>query len=104
LIPAFLLCRGGIIRVIEVNAVPEKALVAEAGGMGAPTVGIEKLDAYECEAALRGHFKGGKLLLVPELYFNMLHWMPLVQSCFVCLNRHGMSPVWSGKRPAQVGL
>lgn len=38
---------------------PEKALVAEAGGMGAPTVGIEKLDAYECEAALRGHFKVG---------------------------------------------
>ena len=55
------------------DAVPEKALVAEAGGMGAPTVGIEKLDAYECEAALRGHFKGGKLLLVPKLYFNMLH-------------------------------
>ena len=49
------------------DAVPEKALVAEAGGMGAPTVGIEKLDAYECEAALRGHFKGGGFLLFPEL-------------------------------------
>ncbi len=52
-------CRGGVIRVIEVDAVPDVALVAEAGGMGAPTVGIEKLDAFECEAALRGHFSGG---------------------------------------------
>ncbi|CAL5220079.1 g2030 [Coccomyxa viridis] len=48
--------RGGVIRVIEVDAVPDEALVAEAGGMGAPTVGIEKLNAFECEAALRGHF------------------------------------------------
>jgi len=62
-ISALFLCRGGIIKVIGVDAVPEKALVAEAGGMGAPTVGIEKLDAYECEAALRGHFKGGDFLL-----------------------------------------
>ena len=38
---------------------PNEALVAEAGGMGAPTVGLEKLDAFECEAALRGHFSGG---------------------------------------------
>ncbi len=38
---------------------PDEALVAEAGGMGAPTVGIEKLDAFECEAALRGHFSRG---------------------------------------------
>lgn len=35
--------------------VPDNALVAEAGGMGAPTVGCEKLDAYETEPALRAH-------------------------------------------------
>lgn len=46
--------------MIGVDAVPDEALVAEAGGMGAPTVGIEKLDAFECETALRGHFEGGK--------------------------------------------
>ncbi len=49
--------------MIGVDAVPDEALVAEAGGMGAPTIGIEKLDAFECEAALRGHFKGGKRTL-----------------------------------------
>ena len=41
------------------DAVPDEALVVEAGGMGAPTVGVEKLDAFECEAALRRHFNGG---------------------------------------------
>ena len=56
-------CRGGVIRVVEVDAVPDEALVAEAGGMGAPTVGAEKLDAFECEAALRGHFRGGNVFL-----------------------------------------
>ncbi|CAK0783618.1 hypothetical protein CVIRNUC_006817 [Coccomyxa viridis] len=50
--------RGGVIRVIGMAAVPEGALVVEAGGMGAPTVGAEKLDAYECEAALLGHSTG----------------------------------------------
>lgn len=45
------------------DAVPDEALVAEAGGMGAPTVGLEKLDAFECEAALRGHFKSGECVL-----------------------------------------
>ena len=52
-------CRGGVIRVVGVDAVPDEALVVEAGGMGAPTVGVEKLDAFECEAALRRHFNGG---------------------------------------------
>lgn len=46
--------------MIGVDAVPDEALVAEAGGMGAPTIGVEKLDAFECEAALRGHFEGGE--------------------------------------------
>ena len=45
--------------MIGVDAVPDEALVVEAGGMDAPTIGIEKLDAFECEAALRGHFEGG---------------------------------------------
>ena len=47
--------------MIGVAAVPEEALVVEAGGMGAPTVGAEKLDAYECEAALLGHSAGRML-------------------------------------------
>ena len=47
--------------MIGVAAVPEEALVVEAGGMGAPTVGVEKLDAYECEAALLGHSAGRML-------------------------------------------
>ena len=47
--------------MIGVAAVPEEALVVEAGGMGAPTVGSEKLDAYECEAALLGHSTGRML-------------------------------------------
>ncbi|EIE25109.1 DUF917-domain-containing protein [Coccomyxa subellipsoidea C-169] len=47
--------RGGVIRVISADTVPDEAMVAEAGGMGAPTVGCEKLDAFECEAALRAH-------------------------------------------------
>ena len=47
--------------MIGVAAVPDEALVVEAGGMGAPTVGAEKLDAYECEAALLGHSAGRKL-------------------------------------------
>lgn len=47
--------------MIGMAAVPEGALVVEAGGMGAPTVGAEKLDAYECEAALLGHSTGRML-------------------------------------------
>ena len=48
--------------MIGVTAVPEEALVVEAGGMGAPTVAAEKLDAYECESALLGHSAGRTLL------------------------------------------
>ncbi|BDA41353.1 probable D-/L-hydantoinase subunit A at N-terminal half [Coccomyxa sp. Obi] len=47
--------KGGTIRVIDPEVVPDNALVAEAGGMGAPTVGLEKLDAFECELALQAH-------------------------------------------------
>lgn len=52
-------CRGGIIRVISADMVPDEAMVAEAGGMGAPTVGCEKLDAFETEPALRAHASAG---------------------------------------------
>lgn len=44
--------RGARIRVVSPAAVPEEALVGEAGGMGAPTVSIEKLHSGECEQAL----------------------------------------------------
>lgn len=46
-------------RVIAPGAVPDQALVAEAGGMGAPTVGLEKLDAFEPELALQAHMAAG---------------------------------------------
>lgn len=52
-------CRGAVIRVISPSAVPGQALVAEAGGMGAPTVGLEKLDAFETEPALMAHQAAG---------------------------------------------
>ncbi len=48
-----------MIRVIDPEAVPDDALVAEAGGMGAPTIGLEKLDAFECESALQAHAAAG---------------------------------------------
>jgi DUF917 family protein len=39
-------------RVIHPSAVPGDHLVADAGFMGAPTVGIEKLDSDQAEAAV----------------------------------------------------
>ena len=50
-----------MIRVISPSAVPDQALVAEAGGMGAPTVGLEKLDAFETEPALQAHAATGRV-------------------------------------------
>jgi DUF917 family protein len=47
------------VRVIAPEAVPDQARVAEAGGMGAPTVSLEKLDAFEPELALRAHMAAG---------------------------------------------
>ncbi len=52
--------------MISVDTVPDEAMVAEAGGMGAPTVGCEKLDAFECEAALRAHAAAGTPELLEE--------------------------------------
>jgi DUF917 family protein len=39
-------------RVVAPAAVPDDALVADAGYMGAPTVGLEKLDSNQAEAAV----------------------------------------------------
>lgn len=39
-------------RVVTPAAVPAEQLVVEAGYMGAPTVGIEKLDSSQAEAAV----------------------------------------------------
>ena len=65
--------------MIGVAAVPEEALVVEAGGMGAPTVGAEKLDAYECEAALRGH-STGRMLPSGSFAFLLTGGMALMQN------------------------
>ena len=64
--------------MIDVAAVPEEALVVEAGGMGAPTVGAEKLDAYECESALLGH-STGRMLPSTSSAFILIDSMALVQ-------------------------
>ncbi|KAK9820469.1 hypothetical protein WJX72_010677 [[Myrmecia] bisecta] len=45
--------RGKVVRVIAPAAVPPDSLVVELSGMGAPTVGIEKLDSHQTEAAAR---------------------------------------------------
>ena len=39
-------------RVISPDFIPLDALVADAGGMGAPTVGLEKLDSDQDERAV----------------------------------------------------
>ncbi len=57
--------------MIDPRAVPDDALVAEAGGMGAPTVGLEKLDAFECESALQAHADAGQSLGHAVLYCSV---------------------------------
>ena len=46
--------------------------------MGAPTVGAEKLDAYECESALLGH-STGRMLPSTSSAFILIDSMALVQ-------------------------
>lgn len=59
---------------------PDEAVVAEAGGMGAPTVGLEKLDAFETEPALRAHSAAGNSLLMPGQLVWLIH-APCLVSC-----------------------
>lgn len=40
-------------RVVHLAAVPDRQLVVDAGYMGAPTVGLEKLDSDQAEAAVQ---------------------------------------------------
>jgi hypothetical protein len=40
--------------IMSLTDLPDDAYACEVGGMGAPTVSAEKLDSYECAAAVRG--------------------------------------------------
>jgi hypothetical protein len=40
--------------IMSLIDLPDDAYVCDVGGMGAPTVSAEKLDSYECAAAVRG--------------------------------------------------
>ena len=44
----------GSIRVVSPASLPPEGLVVDAGFMGAPTVGLEKLDSHQAEAAAMG--------------------------------------------------
>jgi DUF917 family protein len=49
-----LLRKGATVRVLPLDALPDAALVAQVGGIGAPVVGIEKIEeGEECLRALR---------------------------------------------------
>ena len=64
--------RGGSVKIIKADNVPDDALTVAIGGMGAPTVGIEKLnkgDEYEdAVRALEEHFRQSMYaLLIGEI-------------------------------------
>jgi hypothetical protein len=79
--------RGGVIRVILPDAVPDQAMVAEAGGMGAPTVGLEKLDAFETEPALSAQAAAGAPLKKNSPFFFICPLTPLLSH--LPAGRHG---------------
>ena len=79
--------------MIGMAAVPEGALVVEAGGMGAPTVGAEKLDAYECEAALLGH-STGRMLPSGSSAFTFGRVRALWRSCLFVIPKRLIIRPW----------
>jgi uncharacterized protein len=49
-----LLRKGAVVRVLPLDALPDDALVGEVGGIGAPVVGVEKIEeGGECLRAMR---------------------------------------------------
>ena len=49
-----LMRKGASVRVLPLDALPDEAFVAEVGGIGAPVVGVEKIEeGAECLRAMR---------------------------------------------------
>lgn len=77
------MCRGAVIRVVPPSAVPDEGLVAEGGGMGAPTVSLEKLKSYECEQAGLAAVKAGAAV---SLTYDAVPWSLIL----LCMLKLGM--------------
>ena len=85
-------CRGAQIRVVSPEAVPDDDIVAEGGGMGAPTVSLEKLRSYECEQAVMAVVAAGGAhasSTVPRecTLMHSISCMPSCRSFSICMGQ-----------------